>query len=101
MSGMARPIIPEQMAYLKVRVTPGARESAIGEWRDDGLRVKVREPAEKGRANEAVAKLLAKTLGVPASAVVLKRGGTSREKLFEIDGLDDDELRRRLGAPML
>lgn len=89
------------MAHLKVRVTPGARESAIGEWRDDALRVKVREPAEKGRANEAVARLLAKTLGVPANAVVLKRGGKSREKLFEIDGLDDEELRRRLGAPML
>lgn len=94
-------MIPKHMAYLTVRVTPSARESAIGAWQGDTLRVKVREPAEKGRANEAVAKLLAKALGVPAGAVVLKRGATSREKLFEIDGLDDDEMRRRLGAPMI
>jgi uncharacterized protein YggU (UPF0235/DUF167 family) len=29
------------------------------------------------------------------------RGQTSREKLFEVEGLDDAEIRRRLGAPML
>jgi hypothetical protein len=89
------------MGYLTVRVTPGARDSAVTGWQADVLRVRVREKAEKGRANEAVARLLAKSLGVPASAVVLKRGPTSREKLFEVDGLDDAEIRKRLGAPML
>ena len=89
------------MGYLKVKVTPGARESSIGEWQDDVLRVKVREAAEKGKANEAVARLLAKRAGVPRTSVILKRGATSREKLFSIDDLSDDELRRRLGAPML
>jgi uncharacterized protein len=89
------------LAYLRVRVTPGARESAIGEWQGDLLRLKVREPAEKGRANEAVARLLAKALDVPPTNVTLKRGATSREKHFEIEGLDDAELRRRLNAPML
>ena len=89
------------MAFLKVRVTPGARESAIGEWVDGVLRVKVREVAEKGRANEAVARLLAMRLGVAAGDVVLKRGATSREKLFEVARLDDAETGRRLGAPLL
>lgn len=89
------------MGHLKVRVTPGARESAIGEWVDGVLRVKVREVAEKGRANEAVARLLAKRLGVAAGDVVLKRGATSREKLFEVAGLDEAEIGRRLGASML
>jgi uncharacterized protein YggU (UPF0235/DUF167 family) len=89
------------MGHLKVRVTPGARESAIGGWAEGVLRVKVREKAEKGRANEAVTRLLAKSLGVAVSDVALKRGGTSREKLFEVDGLDDAEVARRLGGPML
>lgn len=89
------------MGHLKVRVTPGARETAIGEWADGVLRIKVREVAEKGRANDAVARLLAKTLGVAAGDVVLKRGATSREKLFEVSGLDGAEIARRLGAPML
>jgi hypothetical protein len=89
------------MGYLAVRVTPGARDATVTGWQGDVLRVRVREKAEKGRANEAVAKLLAKALGVPAGAVTLKRGQTSREKLFEVEGLDDAEIRRRLGAPML
>jgi uncharacterized protein YggU (UPF0235/DUF167 family) len=89
------------VAYVRVHVTPGARASAIGEWRDGVLRVKVREAAEKGRANDAVARLLARSLAVPPTAVVLKRGATSREKLFEVAGLEEGELLRRLGAPML
>ena len=89
------------MAYLNVRVTPGARETAITGWQGEVLRVKVREKAEKGRANEAVIRLLAKALGVPASAIALKRGATAREKLFEVDGLEEDEIKRRLNAPVL
>lgn len=89
------------MPYLTVRVTPGARDSTVTGWQGDVLRVRVREKAERGRANEAVARLLAKSLGVPATAVSLKRGPTSREKLFEVDGLNDAEVRRRLGVPML
>jgi hypothetical protein len=61
----------------------------------------VREPAEKGRANAAVARLLAEKLALPPSYVRLARGGSSREKLFEVDGLAEDEILRRLGAPML
>jgi uncharacterized protein YggU (UPF0235/DUF167 family) len=102
MSGMAAMIAKEtKMGHLKVRATPGARESAIGDWADGVLRVKVREPAEKGRANDAVARLLAKSLDVPLSDVSLKRGATSREKLFEVQDLEDAEIARRLGAPLL
>ena len=89
------------MGYVSVRVTPGSRETAVGEWKEGALSVKVRETAEKGRANEAVARLLAKSLAVRPTAVTLKRGATAREKLFEVDGLDDEELRKRLGAPMI
>ena len=38
---------------------------------------------------------------VPPSRVRLARGATSRDKLFEIDDLSEDELMRRLSAPML
>jgi uncharacterized protein YggU (UPF0235/DUF167 family) len=91
-------MIPDGMAYLQVRVTPGARETAIGEWREGVLLVKVWEPADKGRANQAVIRLLAKALGVPASSMTLKRGATSRDKLLAVDGLTDAELRARLGS---
>jgi uncharacterized protein YggU (UPF0235/DUF167 family) len=94
-------MIRDEMAHLQVRVTPGARESSIGPWDGETLRVKVREPAEKGRATEAAARLLAEHLGVPSGAVILKRGATARQKLFEVEGLDSGEVRRRLGAAMI
>jgi uncharacterized protein YggU (UPF0235/DUF167 family) len=89
-------MIPDGMAYLQVRVTPGARETAIGEWRDGVLQVKVREPADKGRANDAAIRVLAKALGVPASSMTFKRGAASRAKLLAIEGMSDDEVRARL-----
>jgi uncharacterized protein YggU (UPF0235/DUF167 family) len=90
-------MIPDGMAYLQVRVTPGARETAIGAWRDGALQIKVRERADKGRANEAVIRLLARELGLPASAISLKRGSTSRDKLLAIEGVTEEHLQRKMG----
>ena len=69
---------------LAVRVTPGAREQAVTIL-DGAVQVKVRAPADKGAANEAVAELLAQALGVPPSRLSLLRGATSRQKLFRVE----------------
>ncbi len=45
----------------------------------------VKEPPEKGKANDAVIKLLAEYFKVPRSHVHLISGATSKRKLFEID----------------
>jgi uncharacterized protein YggU (UPF0235/DUF167 family) len=52
-----------------------------------------------GRANQALERMIAKALGLPPSAVALVAGASSRLKTLQIDGLDADQLRRRLGAP--
>jgi len=85
------------MARLKLHVTPGAREDALAGWEGDSLRLKVRARPEKGRANEAVLRLLAGYLGLPPSRLALVRGAASRDKLVEVEGLSEDELRARLG----
>jgi uncharacterized protein YggU (UPF0235/DUF167 family) len=85
------------MARLKLHVTPGAREDALAGWQGDSLRVKVRARPEKGRANEAVLRFLAGYLELPPSRLALVRGATSRDKLIEVEGLSEDELRARLG----
>jgi uncharacterized protein YggU (UPF0235/DUF167 family) len=61
------------------------------------LRVGVSEPAESGRANDAVRALLADWLDVPRSAVVIATGATSRDKLVRISG-DPAALTVRLTA---
>ena len=85
------------MARLKLHVTPGAREDDIAGWQGDSLRVRVRARPEKGLANEAALRLLAGRLNLPRSRLALVRGVTSRDKLVEVEGLSEDELRARLG----
>jgi hypothetical protein len=85
------------MARLKLHVTPGAREDVLAGWQGDSLRVKIRARPEKGRANEAVLRFLAGRLSLPRFRLALVRGATSRDKLIEVEGLSEAELRARLG----
>lgn len=76
---------------LHVRLTPrGGRDALEGcEMRDDGravLKARVRAAPEDGRANAALTKLIAKTLGLAPSAVRVAAGETSRVKTIEISG---------------
>jgi uncharacterized protein YggU (UPF0235/DUF167 family) len=82
---------------LPVRVHPGARRAALRGWRDDGaLKVDVAAAPEGGRANEAVAALVAEALALPARAVTVVRGRSSRAKVLDVSGLEADEVRRRI-----
>jgi len=93
--------VEHELAYLKVRVIPGAREDAVPGWREDVLRVKVRAAPERGKANEAVCLLIAAKLGLAPGAVTVARGAGSRDKLLFIEGLTDEDVGLRLGLPML
>ena len=92
------------MARLPVRLMPGASTERIDGWDVDAdgrpvLKVRVRARPVEGEANEALIRLLAKTLGTPRSAVSLARGGQSRLKMIEIAGLDEAEVHARITAP--
>ncbi len=84
------------MVRLRVHVTPGAREEQIVGWHGGSLRVKVRARPQKGRANQAVLRLLARRLGVAPANLSIVHGAASRDKLVQVDGLSDEELRARL-----
>ena len=73
---------------LQVKVTPRASCNAVIGWLDEQheeLSLKVTAPAEGGKANEAVIKLLAKELSIPKSAIKIQRGATSRHKLISLE----------------
>jgi uncharacterized protein (TIGR00251 family) len=69
---------------LAVKVTSGAREESVT-LTDDAVLVKVRAPADKGAANEAVIAAVARTLGLAPSRISLLRGGTSRQKVLKVE----------------
>jgi uncharacterized protein len=85
------------MGQLRIRLQPRARGEEIVGLRDGVLVVRVREPPVDGRANAALCRLLARKLGVPRSAVVIRRGRTGREKAVQVDGIETSILLERLG----
>lgn len=71
-------------AEIAVRVTPKAARNCVS-VEGDLIRVSVTVVPEDGKATKAVTKLLAASLGVAKSRLVLVRGATSRDKVFRID----------------
>lgn len=51
----------------------------------------------EGAANAALERPLADALGVPKSRISVAKGASARVKTMEIEGLDEAEVRRRLG----
>ena len=91
------------MPDLFVRLQPGASADRIEGWETDPdgravLKVRVRARPVDGQANAALVRLVAEALGLPRSGVDLARGAQSRLKRLTVAGLDEAELRRRLGA---
>ena len=81
---------------LEVRVQPRAKKNEVT-VRGGKVLVRVTAPPADGKANAAVCALLAKTLGLPKTAVRVERGATSRDKVVSIDGMDEREVERCLG----
>jgi uncharacterized protein len=77
---------------LRLHVQPGASSDEVVGVHGDALKVKVRAPPDRGRANEAVVALVARTLGVPASSVTLVAGASSRAKRVAVVGVSPERL---------
>jgi uncharacterized protein YggU (UPF0235/DUF167 family) len=73
-----------------VKVQPKSRRPGIQgrsvSAHGPGLRIGVGEAAEGGRANRAACAVLAEALKIPASAVAVTLGQTSRDKTLLVAG---------------
>jgi uncharacterized protein (TIGR00251 family) len=84
------------MVTLSVKVVPGSsRDRVVGRY-GDGLKVQVSAPPEKGKANDAVIRLLAEYLGVKPQAIELISGATGPRKQFRVAGVEPAALASRL-----
>jgi len=81
---------------LCVHVQPNARRSEAMGLHGGALKVKIAAPAVDNKANAELIDFLSKSLGIPKSAIVVRRGATSRRKVVEIAG--GPELSARLEA---
>ena len=64
----------------------------------EAWKVRVAAPPEGGRANEAVVRLLADTLGLRRRDVAIVAGHGARDKVVTLIGIDAEELEARLGS---
>ena len=83
---------------LRLRIVPGARRSGIVGRHADGWKVRVAATPEAGRANEALLRLLARTLGLPRRDLELTWGRASRDKVVTFEGLTSEIADGRLAA---
>lgn len=83
---------------ITVKVRPGAGRNEVSGLVQGAWQVKVSAAPEKGKANEAVVRLLAERLDVSRSQVTIERGLTSRVKTLAIHGLTPEQVAARLAA---
>ena len=81
---------------LPIKVTASSSQDGVVGWLGETLKVRVRAPAERGKANAAIEQLIAEAVGVPKQRVRISAGWTSPRKIIEIEGLTDVEVRDRL-----
>jgi len=85
-------------AKLSIKVIPKSSRDCIAGWLGDALKIRVRAPAERGKANGAVERLLADAFGVSQKSVQVVTGKTSTRKIVEIEGLSEQEVSARLST---
>ena len=81
---------------LRLRVKPAARQDMIVGPHAGALKLTVIAAPEKGRANEAVARLLATVLNLGTSRVVVISGHAAQNKVVLIRGCTPAEVRELL-----
>lgn len=84
------------MARLHLKVVPSSSRDQIVGWLGESLKVKVKAPAEKGKANAAVIDLIASKLNIPRDSMSIISGETSPAKVIEILGVDDLQMKQRI-----
>ncbi len=74
--------VADHGVLLHVKAKPHARQDAVLGVRGGELLVSVRAAAEKGRANEAIIRVVAEALELSRTSVTLKSGGSSPRKVL-------------------
>lgn len=81
---------------ISVRAKPAARRNKIEGEHAGSLKVSVTAPPEDGKANDAIVRLLAESLGLHRSQVSILQGPRSPNKVVLFQGIGASELAERI-----
>lgn len=90
--------VTSQGVEISVKVVPGASRNRVAGLLGNSLKIAVSAPPEKGKANQNVVDLLAKTLGIKRNAIDIVAGHTQPMKTVLVTGITADEIHARLGV---
>jgi uncharacterized protein YggU (UPF0235/DUF167 family) len=85
---------------LPVKAQAGGRKNAIRGEQNGALQVSVTQVAEKGKANGAIASVLASELKLKPAQIELIAGQTQPQKRFLIRGVSHEELAARIASAL-
>ena len=83
---------------LTLHIQPGAKKTEFAGLHGDALKIRLAAPPVDGKANEALIRFVADSLGLAKSNVNLKSGHASRRKVLEIQGATQEAV-ARFAAP--
>jgi len=88
----------EKGCTFMVRVVPRGRRDEIVGLHGDALKLRLAAPPERGKANRALRKFLAKRLDVSPADVEIISGYTSRQKRVCVRDVSVDSVRALVSA---
>lgn len=83
---------PDGSLTLTLHIQPGAKKTQCAGLHGDALKIRLAAPPVDGKANEALIRFLADTLGIPRSDITLKSGHSARRKVIEVTGVSHDTM---------
>jgi uncharacterized protein (TIGR00251 family) len=87
-------------AALNIKVTARAKRTAVLGTLDDGtIKIAVAAPPEDGKANAALLRFLAQSLGIRESQIEILSGHGSPRKLIVVTGISPSDVEARLLPP--
>jgi len=82
------------MARIAVKVHPRARRTALNGRFGEAYKLDLAAPPVDGKANEECVRFFAELAKVPRSRVRIVTGATARNKVLDIEGVDQANLDR-------
>ena len=82
---------------IRVKAVPGASRDAVAGMLGDRIKGRTSAAPEGGKANKAIAGLLARSLGIKDTQIELIGGQTNPEKRFQVRGLSHRAISAALG----
>jgi hypothetical protein len=87
-----------KFATLSVRVVTRSPREGVAGYEGGVVRIRLSAPPVEGRANEALIRFLAGTLGISRRQVSLHCGESGRNKIVRIEGVTRAEALEALGV---